>query len=327
MQGKLGSATSACLGAWFFAFATCLACVGAQSDGAGRDMTDISGMDKMEYVEYRAGEGVPDLRFHTSGDDAAGREGWFVDDSNPVWATNAAGERISIERYCAIGNVEAGFEAASNFDAVYARCEPDLAIRLAKYYDETCGEWQLVDRQGNVLSGDGDDNVYHVWKVDDGVAFLLHENNSGFMRLRSFVFLFYDDQRVRTLICFECPPTKAQIECATAARRNHAALANAAAMIYNDDAESRAASDEYVEWVLKTVAPRVPAACRNLAFYYKQKGDAAASAVWAKLAGVVAERVKAGKFANEPRKPFALEKWPAHLGFAELSQCSDSPAK
>ena len=72
-------------------------------------VTNISAMTDMEYASLDGGPAP--LRMLEPCEPSGEAAKWFECADDPTWFTNSVGERISVERYCAIANVEDGQEA------------------------------------------------------------------------------------------------------------------------------------------------------------------------------------------------------------------------
>ena len=269
-------------------------------------ITNISAMTDMEYASLDGGPAPRQMREpHEPSGEAAK---WFECADDPTWFTNSVGERISVERYCAIVNVEGGQAAECSFDGRYQRCGADMTLRLAEYY---VGEECRIGDSGNGEVVDGSDNriVYHAWKVRDDLYLLFVEDNSGTMKMRDYIMVMFDGVVFARLVQFDCSPSDEQMKNVLLARTNAAALNNVAVMIDRDEAERRVVDESYIVKVLEMSAlGGEPVACRNLAYYYKRKGNAARSGAWAKVAGTVARRRWRNAVGKLPIRP--LIEWP-----------------
>lgn len=272
-------------------------------------ITNISAMTDMEYasLDGRAAPARMAEPEKPSGEAAK----WLECGNDPTWFTNSAGERISVERYCAILNVEGGQEAELSFNSQYQRCGADLTLRLAEFYAE--GQCKVCDfNTGDVVDGSDERIVYRAWKVGDELYLLFEENDAGTMKMRNYIVVMFDGETFRRLVQFEFPPSDEQMKNVLLARTNAAALNNIAVMIDRDEAERRAADENYVVRLLEMSAlAGEQTACRNLAYYYKRRGAIACSATWAGLAGVVARR-RGGATGRLMRRP--LTEWPLMFG-------------
>ncbi len=269
-------------------------------------ITNISAMTDMEYVSLDGGKAPRRMLEPREPSGEAAK--WFECADDPTWFTNSVGERISVERYCAIVNVEAGQAAECSFDGRYQRCGADMTLRLAEYY---VGEECRVGDSGNGEVVDGSDNrvVYHAWKVRDDLYLLFVEDNSGTMKMRDYIMVMFDGVVFARLVQFDYSPSEEQMKNVLRARTNAAALNNVAVMIDRDEAERRMADENYIVKLLEMAAlGGEPVACRNLAYYYKRKENTARSATWSKLAGTVARRRGRNAVGKLPLRP--LIEWP-----------------
>lgn len=272
-------------------------------------ITNISAMTDMEYASLDGGPAPLRMQEHHEPYGAAGK--WFECADDPTWFTNAVGERISVERYCAILNVEDGESAERLFDGQYLRCDTNRTLRLAEFYaGEAC---KASDSEEGAVVDESDERVvYRAWKVCDELYLLFVEDNSGTMRMRDYVMVMFDGAVFCRLVQFDCPPSEAQMKNVLRARTDAAALNNIAAMIDRDEADRRSTEDTYVVQLLEMSAlGGEPVACRNLAYYYKRKGNVARSGAWSKLAGTVARRRGRNAVGKLPPRP--LVEWPLML--------------
>lgn len=269
-------------------------------------ITNISAMTDMEYASLDGGPAP--LRMHEPREPSGEAAKWFECADDPTWFTNSVGERISVERYCAIANVEGGQAAERSFDGRYQRCGADMTLRLAEFY--VGGECKVGDSgNGEVVDGSDERIVYHAWKIRDDLFLLFEENNAGTMRMREYIIVMFDDSVFARLVQFEGSPSDEQMKNVLLARTNAAALNNIAAMIDRDEADRRSTVESYVVQLLEMAAlGGEPVACRNLAYYYKRKGNAARSTTWSKLAGTVARRKGRNAVGKLPLRP--LIEWP-----------------
>ena len=282
-------------------------------------ITNISTMTDMEYASLD-GEVAPQ-RMDEIGKPSDEAAKWFECADDPTWFTNAVGERISVERYCAILNVEGGQEAELSFDGRYQRCGADMTLRLAEYY--VGGECK-VDESGNgdVVDGTDERNVYRAWKVSDELYLLFEENNAGRMRTRDYIMVMFDGTVFCRLVQFESKPSDAHMKNVLRARKDAAALNNVAVMIDRDEAERRVADENYIVQLLKMSAlGGEPTACRNLAYYYKRQGNMASSGAWSRLIGIVAQR--RGASAAGRLSPRPLIEWPLMIDEPITGQGTD----
>ena len=269
-------------------------------------ITNISTMTDMEYASLDGG--VAPQQMSAIGKRSGEAAKWFECANDPTWFTNAVGERISVERYCAILNVEGGQDAELSFDGQYQRCGADMTLRLAEFY--VGGECRVGESgNGDIMDGSDERIVYRAWKVSDEVYLLFEENNAGKMKMRDYIMVMFDGTMLCRLVQFESKPSDEQMKNVLLARTNAAALNNVAVMIDRDEAERRVADDNYVVQLLRMAAlGGEPMACRNLAYYYKRKGDVGKSGIWSGLIGVVAQRRgenDAGRLSLRP-----LIEWP-----------------
>ena len=269
-------------------------------------MTNISAMTDMEYASLDGGTAprrMIEIR-KPSGEAAQ----WFECENDPTWFTNSVGERITVERYCAIANVEDDRAAQRSFDGHYQRCGPDMTLRLAEFY--VGGECKVGNSgNGDVVYGSDERVVYRAWKVRDDLYLLFEENNAGTMRMRDYIMVMFDGVVLCRLVQFESSPSNEQMKNVLLARTNAAALNNVAVMINRDEADRRAADESYIVQLLEMAAfGGEPVACRNLAYYYKRKGNAARSGTWSKLAGTAARRKGQNTARKLPLRP--LVEWP-----------------
>ena len=273
-------------------------------------VTNISAMTDMEYASLDGGPAP--LRMLEPREPSGEAAKWFECADDPTWFTNSVGERISVERYCAIANVEDGQEAECSFDGRYQRCGVDMTLRLAEFY---VGKKCKVSDSGNgdVMDGSDERIVYRAWKVRDDLYLLFEVNNAGAMRMRDYIMVMFDGSVLCRLVQFEGSPSDEQMKNVLLARTNAAALNNIAAMIDRDEADRRSTVESYVVQLLEMAAlGGEPVACRNLAYYYKRNGNAARSGTWSKLAGTVARRREKGAKLDMPLRPLA--KWPCMNG-------------
>ena len=268
-------------------------------------LTNISAMTGMEYASLDGGPAP--LRMREPREPSGEAAKWF-ESADPTWFTNSVGDRISVERYCALLNVEGGEAAESVFDGKYQRCDAHTTLSLAKFYaGKECKA--LNSKNGDVVDGSDERIVYRAWKVRDELYLLFEENNAGTMKMRDYVMVMFDGAAFARLVAFDGPPSEEQMKNVSLARTNAAALNNVAAMIDRDEADRRSATESYIVQVLERSAlGGEPMACRNLAYYYKRKGNATKSSNWARLAGVVARRREKGTKVDMPPRPLA--KWP-----------------
>ena len=273
-------------------------------------ITNISAMTDMEYASLDGGPAP--LRMLEPREPSGEAAKWLECAADPTWFTSAVGERLAVERYCAIVNVEAGQEAECSFDDRYQRCGADMTRRLAEFY--VGGGCRVGDSgNGEVVNGSDERIVYHAWKVRDDLFLLFEENNAGTMRMRDYIMVMFDGSVFARLVQFDGSPSDEQMKNVLLARTDAAALNNIAAMIDRDEADRRSAEERYIVKLLEMAAlGGEPVACRNLAYYYKRKGNAARSGTWSKLAGTVARRREKGSKSGMPLRPLA--KWPCMNG-------------
>jgi len=269
-------------------------------------ITNISTMTGMEYAPLDGG--VAPQQMSAIGKPSGEAAKWFECADDPTWFTNAVGERISVERYCAILNVEGGQDAELSFDGQYQRCGADMTLRLAEFC--VGGECKAGESDnGEVADGSDERIVYRAWKVGDEMYLLLEENNAGTMKMRDYIMVMFDGMELCRLVQFESKPSDEQMKNVLLARTNAAALNNVAAMIDRDEAERRVADENYIVQLLRMSAlGGEPVACRNLAYYYKRKGDVGKSGIWSRLSGFVAQRRRQGAVGKLPLQP--LIEWP-----------------
>ncbi len=269
-------------------------------------ITNISAMTDMEYASLDGGKAPQRMVEIEKPSGEAAK--WFECENDPTWFTNSVGERISVERYCAIANVEGGRAAECSFDGRYQRCGADMTLRLAEFYVH--GECRVGDSgNGEVVDGSDERIIYHAWKIRDDLYLLFEENNVGTMRMRDYIMVMFDGSAFCRLVQFESQPSDEQMNNVLLARTNAAALNNVAVMIDRDEADRRAADERYVVQLLEMAAlGGEPVACRNLAYYYKRKENAARSATWSKLAATVARRRGRNAVGKLPLRP--LNEWP-----------------
>ena len=201
-------------------------------------LTNISAMTKMEYASLDGGT-MP-RRMKNIGKPSGEAAKWFECENDPTWFTNSVGDRISVERYCAILNVENGQMAERSFDGQYQRCGSDMTQRLAEFY---VGRECNVGESGNgdVVDGLDERIVYRAWKISDELYLLFEENNAGAMRMRDYIMVMFDGMVLCRLVQFESKPSDEQMKNVLLARTNAAALNNVAAMIDRDEADRRVA--------------------------------------------------------------------------------------
>jgi len=272
-------------------------------------VTNISAMTDMEYASLDGG--TAPRRMKEIGKPSGEAAQWFECENDSTWFTNSVGERISVERYCAIVNVEDSQAAERSFDSHYQRCGADMTLRLAEFY--VGGECRAGD-SGNaeVVNGSDDRIVYRAWKIRDDLYLLFEENNAGTMRMRDYVMVMFDGSVLCRLVQFESSPSDEQMKNVSLARTNATALNNVAVMIDRDEADRHVADERYIVQLLEMAAlGGEPVACRNLAYYYKRKGNTARSGRWARLAGTVARRKGQNAVGKLPLRP--LIEWPLML--------------
>ena len=271
-------------------------------------VANISGMTGMEYVALGGGAAPKEL-VETKPENGEAAK-WFECADDPAWFTNSFGAKISVERYCAIVNVEGGQVAAENFNEKYKRCNMEKTISLA---ERTFGAKCRGGDDGKAVLDSGDEIAYQAWKLGDELYLLLVEDDTGRMKMRSYVYCLDDGKTSRRLVVFDYEPGARQVESVVAARTNPSALNNVAAMIYNEEASRGVVADEYIVKLLEMAAlGGEPAACRNLAYYYGKKKKTERSDVWAKLAGTLARRRSQRAKLRLERRP--LSEWPHVLG-------------
>ena len=157
-------------------------------------VTNISAMTDMEYASLDGGPAP--LRMYEPREPSGEAAKWFECADDPTWFTNSVGERISVERYCAIANVEDGQEAECSFDGRYQRCGVDMTLRLAEFY---VGKKCKVSDSGNgdVMDGSDERIVYRAWKVRDDLYLLFEVNNAGTMRMLDYIIVKVDNLNIR----------------------------------------------------------------------------------------------------------------------------------
>ena len=270
-------------------------------------VTNLSDMTGMEYVALDGG--VPAKELRKANFDTGEAAKWFECADDPTWFTNAVGDKISVEQYSARVNVERGQAAATNFNTKYRRCDVKTTVSLA---ERDSGE-RCVGAEGKAIVDSYAQVAYQAWKLDDELYLLLDEDDSGRMRMRSYIFCLDDGMTSRRLVVFGYEPSERQVESVIVARINPSALNNVAAMIYNEEASRGVVADEYIVKLLEMAAlGGESAACRNLAYYYAAKKKMARSAAWFELAGTVARRRNQHAKLRLERRPVC--EWPHILG-------------
>ena len=279
-------------------------CADARLDTA---VSNVSSMTGMEYVALGGGAAPKTLAGPVA--DAGASAQWFECADDPQWFTNSVGDKISFGQYAAMVNVEGGEAAAVNFNAKYRRCDAATTILLVgRAFGEKC----CCDDDGKIEEASGQ-VAYQGWKLGDELYLLLVEDDTGSMKMRSYVFCLDDGKTARRLVVFDYEPSNRQIESVVAARINPSALNNVAAMIYNAEASRGVAADEYIVKLFEKAAlGGEPAACRNLAYYYGKRKESARSSVWSKLAATVARRRNRNAKLRLERRP--VSEWPHILG-------------
>lgn len=272
-------------------------------------VTNISDMTGMEYVALGGGAAPKELVEPKPENGEAAK--WFECADDPQWFTNSVGDKISVVQYAAMLNVEGGDAAAVNFNAKYRRCDAATTVLLVgRAFGERC----CRDDEGKVIAeGFSGQVAYQAWKLGDELYLLLVEDDTGRMKMRSYVYCLDDGKTSRRLVVFDYEPGKRQIESVVAARTDPSALNNVAAMIYNEEASRGMVADEYIVKLLEMAAlGGEPAACRNLAYYYGKRKESARSSVWSKLAATVARRRNRNAKLRLERRP--VSEWPHILG-------------
>ena len=267
------------------------------------------GREAMTDMAYASLDGMPaPRRMRVPGEPSGEAAEWFECADDPTWFTNSVGERISVERYCAIVNVEDGQAAERSFDSLYRRCDEAMTRRLAEFYSgEACAAHDAGN--GEVVACSDAWQVYRSWQICDGLYLLFVEDNSGRMQTRSYVAVMSDSVVLRCLVEFDCQPSDEQLKNAALARTNAAALNNIAVMIDRDEANRRAADAAYIVKLLEMAAAGgEPQAGRNLAFRDRRDGNAVRSGARAGLTGTVARRKGRKPGAGVPSRP--LVEWP-----------------
>lgn len=189
-----------------------------------------------------------------------------------TWFTNSVGEKISVERYCAVLNCTEEREVKPLLDKYYSRCQPK-AIRKMYESDEERKDgsfWEnhfTCDKSGKILKGSAESlDELTAWRIAGNVCLVLSADDSGRMKIRMYTFVLFDGESRRTIAEFSCLPDPDAMNAILSVWTVPDAVNNVAAMYYNDKAWTHSVDDDYVVRLLTIAAQFGSAtACENLA--------------------------------------------------------------
>ena len=240
---------------------------------------------------------------------------WVVVENDPTWFTNAVGERISVEGYCAIVAAEEAQDASLFALKKFKMCDSRLDRRLEMLFAGR-GEDDVAEDDEKIVK-------YDTYSLGDDLYLMCESEGTGRMNMHSYEFVLYDGTTFRRLMPFESMPTSERIIASLReARTNPAAMNNLAAMVFNQVADHHSVSWEYVYRLLKTAADAgEPMACRNLAVLYssswaygfENEDDRDGQRdIWLRRAAASAKAVNGGLKPRLEKRP--LKEWPLVFG-------------
>lgn len=291
------------------------ALTGEAKAGYGQGFLESVDFDSMGYAALD-GSGVWDsietnpVRENDGEDCEKESLNWFVVEKDPTWFTNAVGERISVESYCAVVAAEEAEAAKAfslkEFKVCDSKLDRRLEILLAGVVDDAVEDNEKIVK-------------YDTFSLGDDLYLMCETEGTGRMNMHSYEFVLYDGTTFRRLLPFEVmPKSERVIASLRAARTNPAAMNNLAAMVFNEVADCHSVSWEYVYQLLKAAADAgEPMACRNLAVLYsswrthgfEKDGDRDNQRdIWLRRAAACAKAVNDGLKPRLEKRP--LEEWP-----------------
>ena len=273
-------------------------------------ITNVTGVSGMEYAALDGG--IAPLCMAAPKQRPGKAAEWFSCGGDPSYYTNSAGARISAEEYYGICK-EDGWAAFKLFGDKYNRCRAEMSLRLAELDSGEKCRCHAGWKDPLVATRDGGGR-FETRKIGDEL-YLVYD-------WCRYSFVLFDGVTFRRLVQFESEPSDEQMGNIVLARTNPSALNNLAVMIDKGEAVRDEVRDEYVERLLQIAASgNEPAACRNLARYYRRKGDSARSEVWTQTAETVSRRVAAGAKKKLERRP--LSEWPLMRGAPQGGGAAD----
>lgn len=189
-----------------------------------------------------------------------------------TWFTNSVGEKISVERYCAVVNCTEEREVKPLLDEYYSRCQPSAIRKMYESDDERKDGafWKnhfTRDKSGKILAGnDESQDELTAWRIAGNVCLVHSADDSGRMKIRMYTFVLFDGESRRTIAEFDYLPDPDAMNAILSVWTVPDAVNNVAAMYYNDKAWTHSVDDDYVVRLL-TIAAQFGSvtACENLA--------------------------------------------------------------
>ena len=189
-----------------------------------------------------------------------------------TWFTNSVGEKISVERYCAVANCTEEREVKPLLDKYYGRCQPNAIRKMYESDDERKDGsfWKnhfTRDKRGKILAGSEESqDELTAWRIAGNICLVHSADDSGRMKIRMYTFVLFDGKARRTIAEFDYLPDPDTMNAILSVWTVPDAVNNVAAMYYNDKAWTHSVDDGYVVRLL-TIAARFGsvAACENLA--------------------------------------------------------------
>ena len=189
-----------------------------------------------------------------------------------TWFTNSVGEKISVERYCAVVNCTEEREVKPQLDKHYSRCQPNAIRKMYESDDERKDGsfWKnhfTCDKSGKILKGNAESqDELTAWRIAGNICLIHSADDSGRMKIRMYTFVLFDGESRRTIAEFDYLPDPDAMNAILSVWTVPDAVNNVAAMYYNDKAWTHSVDDDYVVRLL-TIAAQFGSvtACENLA--------------------------------------------------------------
>ena len=240
---------------------------------------------------------------------------WF-EAGDGTWFTNSVGEKISVERYCAVLYCTEEREVKPLLDKYYIRCQPSVIRKMYESDDERKDGsfWNThfaSDKDGKTLEGrEESQNELTAWRIG-GNFYLVHSaDDSGRMRMRMYTFVLFDGRTRRTIAMFDYLPDPVTMNSILSVWTVPDAVNNVAAMYYNDMAWTHSVDKDYVVRLL-TIAAQFGSvtACENLAKLGRDRGWSKARVErWLHFAEACRDTIKAGHAPKMELK--GISDWP-----------------
>ena len=196
-----------------------------------------------------------------------------------TWFTNSVGEKISVERYCAVVNCTEEREVKPLLDKHYSRCQPNAIRKMYESDDERKDGsfWKnhfTCDKSGKILKGNAESqDELTAWRIAGNICLIHSADDSGRMKIRMYTFVLFDGESRRTIAEFDYLPDPDAMNAILSVWTVPDAVNNIAAMYYNDKAWTHSVDDDYVVRLL-TMAAQFGSvtACENLAMLGRDRG-------------------------------------------------------